>query len=385
MKRFCVLFLAFVLLTQTVFAAGGYRDVASDSGYLESIQYVTSQKYMCGYPDGTFRPDDAVTLKQLVVVLGRASGLAPGEDAVRWAVNKTYINPGVVPESELYGSVKPVAAMAIIGRAFGVLPTQGASVTYPAYSDEDAARYMQNAGMALGVFDWQVSSVLGHTNLSRADLAYLVFRMCRYRDAHSDISDYGWGYIKISVVGPYDYLRLDAWDDILILPWAIVKHFHDAGYQIVCGEEGVTRLGYGDTSVVGVFDIANKAIFVQQIDGIVHAMGHYVSSFMVGLDEAVAAFSRERSAAAEYIAPNASRDADEFFAECFNYYIRAKNANNYASMEMMRERMPEIWAFIANMDVMSWHAAAKYVQPDVVGSGVFPVGLALHSVYCRHF
>lgn len=385
LKRVCLVFLSVILLSQSVFAAGLYKDVPVDDVDAAAFEYVTARKYMCGYPDGTFRREQAVTLKQLCVVLGRVFNLAPGDDAVRWAVNRTYVNSNIVPDEVLYGRVKPDEAISIIGRAFGILPTQAVSVTYPVYSDSDAAGYMRNAGLSLGVFDIRVDDVLGRDFLSRGDLAYLVYRMCRYREAHPGDFNYGWGYVNVSVDGPYEYLRTDAWDDILILPWPIVKHFHDAGYRIVCGEAGISRLGLHDNSVVGVFSPVDKAIFVQQIDGVIHAMGHYVSSFMVGLAEADAAFPRERLAAGEYVDPNAASGSDEFFAECFNYYVRAKNARNYASMAMMSERMPEIWAFITNMDVLNWCAAAKYVPAEVVGTGVFPVDCVVHSVYCRHF
>lgn len=385
MKRLCAFFLCLILLSQTAFAAGAYRDVPEDSGYAGSIAYVSNAKYMLGYPDGTFKPDNPITLKQLAIVLGRVFRLDAGTDPVRWLVNKTYIRPGVVPDDVLNGVVDTPTAMGIIGRAFHVLPTQGESVTYPAYADTDAMAYMQNAGKALGVFDWTIDRVVSHDVLSRGDLAYLIHRMSVYADTHPHNGNYGWDYVRISCVGPYEYLVLDAWDDVLILPWAITKHFHDAGYQIVCGEAGVSRFDLRNMTVVGVFSPVDKTIFVQEIDGVIHAMGHYVSAFMVGLTEAKAAFPREMAAAAEFISPNAARDVDEFFAECFNYYIRAKNANNYASMTLMQERMPEIWAFITNMDVLNWHAAAKYVPADVVGTGVFPVDVVVYSVHCREF
>lgn len=384
MRRLFSLVLAALLLSQTAFAIS-YQDVPEDFGYAPALTYVADRNYMRGYADGSFRSDAAVTLKQMSVVLGRVFALSAETDPVRWLVNKTYIRPGVVPDDILNGVVSLDTAMGILGRAFGVLPTQGESVMFPAYSDQDAAIYMRNAGLMLGVFDIYIDDVLSHECLTRSDLAYLIYRMDKYAAAHPEISGYGWDYIDVTCVGPYEYLIHDAWDDVLILPWPVVKHFHDAGYRIVCGESAVSRFDLRGLSVVGVFSPVDKSIFVQQIDGVIHAMGHYVSSFMVGLTEAKAAFPLERAAAVEYISPNAGRSVDEFFAECFNYYIRAKNANNYASMTMMRERMPEIWAFISNMDVLNWCAAAKYVPAEVVGTGVFPMTVEVYSVHCREF
>lgn len=372
---------AILSLSVTALGAGVYGDVLPEDGFPDAIAYVSERGYMNGYPDGSFRPDGDVTLRQFATVLGRVFPAESGGDALRWLVTRTYIRPGPVPESALDGPVDPVTAMGIAGRAFGVLPTQGESITYPAYSDGDACAYMRNAGMELGVFDIRLDEVLSGDRLSRGGLAYIVYRLSRYGESRP--ACYGWGYTDVSCVGPYGYLVDDAWDDILILPWHVVKHFHDAGYRIVCGEAGVSRFSSDGLSVIGVFSPADKAIFVQQVDGVIHAMGHYVSSFMVGRSEAEAVFPRERTAAAELISPNAGRDPTEFFAECFEYYIRAKNANNYASMATMRERMPEIWAFISNMDVLGWQAAGKYVPAETVGSGVFPTDSVTYSVYRR--
>lgn len=372
---------AILSLSVTALGAGVYGDVLPEDGFPDAIAYVSERGYMNGYPDGSFRPDGDVTLRQFAMVLGRVFPAESGGDVLRWLVTRTYIRPGPVPESALDGPVDPVTAMGIAGRAFGVLPTQGESITYPAYSDGDACAYMRNAGMELGVFDIRLDEVLSGDRLSRGGLAYIVYRLSRYGESRP--ACYGWGYTDVSCVGPYGYLVDDAWDDILILPWHVVKHFHDAGYRIVCGEAGVSRFSSDGLSVIGVFSPADKAIFVQQVDGVIHAMGHYVSSFMVGRSEAEAVFPRERIAAAELISSNAGRDPVEFFAECFEYYIRAKNANNYASMATMRERMPEIWAFISNMDVLGWQAAGKYVPAETVGSGVFPTDSVTYSVYMR--
>ena len=114
-------------------AAGLYSDVPEDASYQDAISYVSEKNYMFGYSDHSFRSDSPVTLKQLCVVLGRALGLKPGDDAVRYAVNQTYINPGLLPDSVLNGVLAPDAAMAIVGRALAVMPTRGESITSPAY------------------------------------------------------------------------------------------------------------------------------------------------------------------------------------------------------------------------------------------------------------
>ena len=123
---------AILSLSVTALGAGVYGDVLPEDGFPDAIAYVSERGYMNGYPDGSFRPDGDVTLRQFATVLGRVFPAESGGDALRWLVTRTYIRPGPVPESALDGPVDPVTAMGIAGRAFGVLPTQGESITYPA-------------------------------------------------------------------------------------------------------------------------------------------------------------------------------------------------------------------------------------------------------------
>ncbi|MFD0673833.1 S-layer homology domain-containing protein [Cohnella sp. GCM10027633] len=49
----------------------GYSDVNASDWYYEAVGTANSQKYMSGYPDGTFKPNGLVTRQELAVILSR--------------------------------------------------------------------------------------------------------------------------------------------------------------------------------------------------------------------------------------------------------------------------------------------------------------------------
>ena len=55
-----------------VAASSSFSDVASDHPQLGDIEYAVAQGWFQGYGDGTFKPDRAVTQKQITTVIGRA-------------------------------------------------------------------------------------------------------------------------------------------------------------------------------------------------------------------------------------------------------------------------------------------------------------------------
>ena len=85
--------------------------------YTNAVLWANQQRIMQGYPDGTFRPDEAVTREQLVTVLYRYRGAKPGRgsallpfpdrgqvsdfarDAMCWAVEQGIINGNKISEN----------------------------------------------------------------------------------------------------------------------------------------------------------------------------------------------------------------------------------------------------------------------------------------------
>lgn len=58
--------------TGVALAASSFSDVADDHPQRSDIEYAVDQGWFYGYPDGRFKPDRAITQKQIATVLSRA-------------------------------------------------------------------------------------------------------------------------------------------------------------------------------------------------------------------------------------------------------------------------------------------------------------------------
>ena len=50
-------------------AAASFSDVASDHQYYDSIIYLQENEIVIGYPDGTFKPDQGVTRAEMMKII----------------------------------------------------------------------------------------------------------------------------------------------------------------------------------------------------------------------------------------------------------------------------------------------------------------------------
>ena len=56
-------------------AAGGFKDVSPNYTFYNEVLYLSSEKIISGFPDGTFKPNDTVTRAQAAIMIGRALDL----------------------------------------------------------------------------------------------------------------------------------------------------------------------------------------------------------------------------------------------------------------------------------------------------------------------
>lgn len=77
MKKAFVLFSAYLLIASfilmlvpiTGFCYTSYNDVSGEHWAYEAIDYASQRRWLCGYSDGTFRPDNTITRSEAVKVL----------------------------------------------------------------------------------------------------------------------------------------------------------------------------------------------------------------------------------------------------------------------------------------------------------------------------
>ena len=75
------------LLAPVTRAAGRFSDVPEDSWYAGAVESMAAAGCLRGYPDGTFRPGQAVSAAEFVSAVARRAGLetVPGGGTGHWA------------------------------------------------------------------------------------------------------------------------------------------------------------------------------------------------------------------------------------------------------------------------------------------------------------
>ena len=59
-----------------------YTDITSKHWAVKDISFATSQKWLNGYADGSFRPDAIITRAEVVTVVNRTTGRVADEDYI---------------------------------------------------------------------------------------------------------------------------------------------------------------------------------------------------------------------------------------------------------------------------------------------------------------
>ena len=73
---------AVVLLGALPLSAGAFADVEAGAWYADAINEMAGEGYLLGYPDGLFRPGEAVSIGQFLTIAGRCAGVSPDRKSV---------------------------------------------------------------------------------------------------------------------------------------------------------------------------------------------------------------------------------------------------------------------------------------------------------------
>jgi len=122
---FALIFILINCFNVKVFAA--YSDINADSWYSEAVEKMSIQKYLTGYPDGTFRPQNIITKSEFVNIIVKCRGLSDSQTSINhWAGGKlqTALNNNwydwdeIPPTGNLDEAIPRQIAVKIIMKAF---------------------------------------------------------------------------------------------------------------------------------------------------------------------------------------------------------------------------------------------------------------------------
>ncbi|WP_066497539.1 S-layer homology domain-containing protein [Abyssisolibacter fermentans] len=113
MRKILLITLVTILMLSQVALASGFNDVKSDSWYKQDLDFIINdaRKIIQGYPDGTFKPGEKLTVEQFIKCIVVASGHNfKAEEGQSWSepYKAKAIELGYVKEGEIVDYTKPI-------------------------------------------------------------------------------------------------------------------------------------------------------------------------------------------------------------------------------------------------------------------------------------
>lgn len=163
-------------------AAGSYTDVPPGIWYESSVERLRQEHIIIGYPDGTFRPDNAVTvgeaLKLVLLTAGYPEQPAlPGQlwssGYAAFALEKGFVLPEYV--ADLNAPMPRVIVAQMAAKALGIAPCYDKSPFADTENDYVVALYQQE--ILLGSFVDGVRVFLPRDGIKRSEVSAILCRM----------------------------------------------------------------------------------------------------------------------------------------------------------------------------------------------------------------
>lgn len=186
----------------TALAAGAVQlsDVQSGAWYYEEVNDMVAAGYISGYEDGSFRPENEVSVAEFVTMTARCEGLETGEEYGHWAgvqMRNAYDSGWLTEEdaawTEFNTPVTRELASKILCAALGLEQGDAASLSFtdaaginPDYASYVAA--MVGAGLLNGFED---GSFRPQSALTRAQAAVLIYRATQPEEPETETPDSG--------------------------------------------------------------------------------------------------------------------------------------------------------------------------------------------------
>lgn len=343
-------------LMTTVFASeisDGYRDfldIPVTSEYYEPIREAQRMGYVSGTGGGYFTPDGYFTIEQVLIVMSRAM---PSYDAAK-ALREIY------SVKSLDGMQKsPVKAAQLAQLIFQarMLPSYDARVyrggTY-ADAGENAFVTARVSGLFPGEYDGnsQVKRDVGVSAITKAFAEdFRVTRPVVYEIYN----------VEEDVPGENSEAFV-LWN---IVPQSLKEVFREDGWSFHTGtirldEWAKENVGYFDKndprvlSIVGLTSYKDKCIYMVGENTILHELGHYVAyrSGYHNTESLNVLFNMEHAAAAKLLGKYSQQNANEYFGEAFDYYIR--NRTNPAGLDALGAVAPQTLAMLQGIEALNW-------------------------------
>ena len=335
-------------LTNSTFAYASdnrFTDVDSSSKFSECISYLADKGIMSGTAPGKFSPDSYITVKQFAVAMCRAYGIETAgntwEEVSRDALMKAYEN-GWVSSSVFDNDNMNLCRESALESTLIAAKVPVYSSTL--YDNQDTAcssdimRTAANLGLC--------SSTASPSDLvTRGEAGYFIYKTLTEKYT-VDAPKPPVNMVNSANVNANDYLL-----KLKGLPEEVTKDFNEQGWTFKIDFDYPAQLGRErGLSCIGVTSYSKKAIFVSDASAIWHEFGHYIDGRLTFPAKHTELFIRE--AQNSILRDYAKSNSNEYFADCFEYYL--KNKDNAKNIDLFKSKAPMTYQYLQELEACGW-------------------------------
>ena len=331
-----------------VYAVSSFSDVALDSPYQDSIEYLQNNGIVCGIGKNQFSPGTPLTVRQWAIMLCRAYGLEEhcaetpdfGLSCVEQCLKNGWlsITSYSAPDTRICWASLLESAFNVIG-----LPIYNYEL-YPDGEQLDPQENLLRIGMELGLCEQDTKALQLST---RGEAALL---LCRLLTQAFEVTP---PPSPIDIQNPAG-VSLNSYQlELRRVPQAIFQTFQSLGWSYTIDMEYLEQYSRENgMSCIGLTDYRKKQIIISEPSTTLHEIGHFLHSVIDFSEEFEELYRKESPAAEKLLRQYALTNAHEYFADCFAYWISYHE--NTSRMERFQAILPETYQFFAALEEDNW-------------------------------
>ena len=337
----CTLVLALILPTAASAACTGFDDVPETADCYESVMYLAEHEITQGTGNGCFSPDAPVTVRQWAMMLCRAYDVkvegSSWSDLSQSAVEQSY-RKGWLNETALSAPNIQLCRGALLKSAF-------AAAKIPVY---DSVLYAGGVSLPDHENCIRIGKELqlcGEANtaneiVTRRDAAMLLHAILT-RAFNMEAPPAPVALVNAAGVNINDYLVA-----LRQVPEPMLAAFNAAGWTYRIDFDYISELSKQlNMSCIGATNYSRKTIYLSEASATLHEFGHFLD-WMLGFPVEHEQLFRAEAAAAP-LRDYAKTNAREYFADCFDYWVKyAENAN---AISLLQECTPMTYRYMEDL------------------------------------
>lgn len=329
-------------------AASPFVDVAPDSPYQESLEYLAERNIVAGIGGDQFSPDAPLTVRQWAIMLCRAYGAAEtghaapdfGLDCVEQCVKNGWLNITAYSDPDTQ-----ICWAALLESAFNAkdIPVYSYEL-YPDGAPLSSQENLLRIGMDLELCEGDTAPLQVSTRGEAAQMLYQLLTQ------------------SFEITPPPSPIPIQNHADIFLnsyqlelsrVPQPILHVFQSRGWSYVVDFEYLEQYSREiGITCIGLTDYSKKQVFVSEASSTLHEMGHFLHSVIGFPKDVEALYQEEAPAAAKLLRQYALENSHEYFANCFAYWISYRD--NVSRMERFQQTLPATYRFFAALEAEGW-------------------------------